>query len=427
MNKYAEYRREFHHYPENGWTEIRTSARIAEILTEMGYKPIVGEDVCNMDSVVDLCKPTKEQIDELMKKAVEQGANKEYVDAAKGIPGVIAIYDTGVEGPTTAFRFDIDCLPYDEPQEKGFRPFDEGFISCNPGAVHACGHDTHTAIGLGLADTLMNGKHNVKKGKIKMIFQPAEETYGGALSIVDKGHLDDCDYFISQHIALMKDGIPLTSHKMVCGTKDLLGVRQVDLHIHGYAAHPCSDSQNGRNAILCACQIALAVHGIAPHSEGLARVNVGQISGGIAPNTIAPEATVTIEYRGETQPILKYMHQRVFEIINGITAAYGCTYTYDDYGETAAGKSDDKMMEVIKRAAEKTPWFSEIYYEGEVGGTDDAAVMMNRVQEKGGIGAYWGIGTDTTVPVHNAKFDLDEDCIMPTIELTVNALEELHA
>lgn len=70
------------------------------------------------------------------------------------------------------------------------------------------------------------------------------------------------------------------------------------------------------------------------------------------------------------------------------------------------------MMEIIERAAHKVPWFEKIYFEGNVGGTDDAAAMMTRVQQHGGKGTYIGIGTDTTAPVHNAEFDLDEDCIL---------------
>ena len=66
------------------------------------------------------------------------------------------------------------------------------------------------------------------------------------------------------------------------------------------------------------------------------------------------------------------------------------------------------MMEIIERAAKKI-WFETIYFEGNVGGTDDAAAMINKVQSNGGIGTYVGIGTDTTQPVHNPEFDLDEE------------------
>jgi len=133
-----------------------------------------------------------------------------------------------------------------------------------------------------------------------------------------------------------------------------------------------------------------------------------------------------VEYRGQNPEISEYVGGRVFDILDGSAKAYGLEYHYLDYGEVPAGASDDEMMSVIKRAAEKVPWFSKIYYEGNVGGTDDATVMMTRVQEHGGKGTYIGIGTDTTSPVHNAKFDFDEDCLGSAVDMCMYALEELH-
>ena len=114
MNEFVQYRREFHKYPENGWSEIRTSARIAEILTGMGYRCLMGPDAVNIDSVGKFVRPDEKLQKENMERAVRQGANPEFVEKTKGWPGVVAELDTGREGPVTAFRFDIDCLPYDE-------------------------------------------------------------------------------------------------------------------------------------------------------------------------------------------------------------------------------------------------------------------------------------------------------------------------
>lgn len=425
MSKFTEYRREFHKYPENGWREIRTSARIAEILTDMGYTCLMGPDVVNVDSVIHLVRPDEEEMAAVMKRAVEQGADPAFVEKTRGIPGVIAELDTGKEGPVAAFRFDIDCLPYDEPKKEGYRPFDEDYASCNPESVHACGHDAHTAMGLGIEEGILKKKEEYR-GKIRLIFQPAEETFCGAISIVDKGHLDDVDNFLAMHVALSAENKPLPSHTVACGCKDFLSDRQLDITFHGRAAHPCGASQEGKNALLAACSAALNLHAIAPHEQGLTRVNVGELRAGIAPNTIAPNAFMVVEYRGETPDICAYLEERVFEILDGSAKAYGMEYTYDDYGEVPAGKSDDAMMDVVRRAAVKVPWFEKIYFEGNVGGTDDAAVMMTRVQKNGGKGAYIGIGTNTTQPVHNAEFDMDEDCIDAAIDLCLNALDELH-
>ena len=426
MNQFIEYRREFHKYPENGWREIRTSARVAEILTAMGYTCLMGPDVANVDSIIPLVRPSEAEIRACKECAVAQGANPEFVEKTQGVSGVIAEFDSGRPGPITAFRFDIDCLPYDEPHRAGYRPFDEDYVSCNEASVHACGHDAHTAMGLAIASALTQKKDEFV-GKIRLIFQPAEETYSGAISIIDHGHLDDVDNFIALHVALSAENKPLGSHAICCGCKDFLSDRQLDVTFTGAAAHPCGASQEGKNALLGACSAALNLHAIAPHEEGLTRVNVGKMSAGIAPNTIAPNAFLCLEYRGETPAICEYLNRRVFDILDGSAKAYELTYTYDDYGEIPSGKSDDAMMEIIERAAHKVPWFEKIYFEGNVGGTDDAAAMMTRVQQHGGKGTYIGIGTDTTAPVHNAEFDLDEDCILAARDLCMYALAEIHS
>lgn len=425
MNQLTEYRREFHKYPENGWREFRTSARVAEILTGMGYDVAMGPDVIEPGSVGEPERLSEEQIRQEMERAVRQGADPAFVERTQGWPGVMAVLDTGREGPVSAMRFEMDCLPYDEPQRPGYRPCDEGYLSCNPQSVHACGHDGHTAIGLGIAAELMKRKGELK-GKIKLFFQPAEETFYGAQSIVDKGHLDDVMNFIAVHIALSAENKPLPSHTVACGCRDFLSDRQLDVYLEGKAAHPCGASQEGKNALLAACSATLNIHSIAPHEEGLCRVNVGEIHAGVCANTIAPDAMMRIEYRGQKPAISEYAGQRIFDILEGTAKAYDLKYHYVDYGEVPAGASDYAMMEVVQRAAKKVPWFQTVYFEGNVGGTDDAAVMLTKVQQNGGIGSYVGIGADTTGPVHNPEFDFDEDCLQAAVDVCVYALEELH-
>jgi len=280
-------------------------------------------------------------------------------------------------------------------------------------------------MGLGIAERLTVEKDKMV-GKIKLIFQPAEETFYGAQSIVDKGHLDDVDNFIAMHIALSAENKPLPSNTIACGCKDFLSDRQLDVYFEGKAAHPCGASQEGKNALLAACSAALNIHSIAPHELGLCRVNVGEIHAGVCANTIAPNALMRLEYRGQTPEISDYAGKRVFAILDGAATAYDLSYKYVDYGEVPAGASDDEMMAVVQRAAEKVPWFKKVYFEGNVGGTDDAAVMITKVQQHGGKGTYVGIGTDTTSPVHNARFDFDENCLLPAVDMCIYALEELH-
>jgi len=425
MNDIIKYRREFHKYAESSWNEIRTSARVAEILEGYGVTQILmGKDVVNVNTLrfpVDVSEATRRSN---VERALAQGAKAEYVEKTDGYPGVIAIIDTETPGPTVALRFDMDALPYQEVSEKGFRPFDEEYISVNENCVHACGHDAHTAIGLALAKDIIENKSEYS-GVIKLIFQPAEETTLGAQSIVDKGHLEGVDYFIAVHLALSAENQPLPSNTICCGVKDFMSNRQLDVTFHGKAAHPCGAAQEGRNALLGACSAALGLHAIHPHEKGLCRVNVGKIHGGVVTNTITPECELCLEYRGQYKEVTEYLEKRVFDVLDGAAKMYGLTYTFVDHGEVPAGASDDEMMLKVQEAAETVSWFKKIYFEGNLGGTDDAAVMMTRVQEQGGKGVYIGIGCDITEPLHHPKFDFDEECLSATLELLSKLLQRL--
>jgi len=323
------YRREFHKYPELGWREIRTTARIAEILDELGFDNLkVGPDAVDTNAILEIIRLKNDEKREEMDRAINQGADTGWVEKTKGYPGVVAEFDSGLEGPVVAFRFDIDALPDMEPSIKGYRPFDENFISQNENVVHACGHDGHIAIGLGLAEKIMSNKEKLK-GKVKLLFQPAEEYYSGADSMVAKGYLDDVDYLFTMHIGLSYEGKPLPSHSIVGGCNDFLSCNQYDVYFEGVSAHPCGASQEGKNALLAACTAALNIHAIAPHEEGLLRVNVGEIHAGTSPNTIAPNALIKIEFRGENNNISKYAYDSTI-LANGFSpVCYDC-HSYID-------------------------------------------------------------------------------------------------
>lgn len=121
-----------------------------------------------------------------------------------GFTGIVATLDTGKPGPTLAFRVDMDALDLNEDLTEQHRPHAEGFSSCNAHMMHACGHDGHTAIGLGLAHILKQFQSQLT-GRIKIIFQPAEEGTRGAKSMATAGVVDDVDFFVAIHIGT---GVP---------------------------------------------------------------------------------------------------------------------------------------------------------------------------------------------------------------------------
>ena len=193
-------RRNLHSHPETGWTEFRTASLIIKELEALGYEVHFGAEVVAEASMMG--RPTAAELERYMKRAVTEGADLALVEKmAGGKTGVVGILDTGRPGKTVAFRFDMDCNDVEEDKGEGHRPAAEGFCSTHTKAMHACGHDGHVTIGLAVAKLL---KENMDKlhGRIKLIFQPAEEGVRGALAMVDAGVVDDVDYLFGGHIGV---------------------------------------------------------------------------------------------------------------------------------------------------------------------------------------------------------------------------------
>ncbi|MCW7773828.1 amidohydrolase, partial [Klebsiella pneumoniae] len=163
-----------------------------------------------------------------------------------GFAGVVATLDTGRPGPTLAFRVDMDALDLNEQHDDSHRPHRDHFASCNAGMMHACGHDGHTAIGLGLAHVLKQYAAQLN-GVIKLIFQPAEEGTRGARAMVAAGVVDDVDYFTAIHIGT---GVPAGT--VVCGGDNFMATTKFDVQFSGVAAHAGGKPEDGRNALLAA-------------------------------------------------------------------------------------------------------------------------------------------------------------------------------
>ena len=129
-------RRDFHHFPEPGWCEVRTTSIIAKYLTDLGYQVLTGPDVCAADARMGL--PSEEVLESHYQRALSQGAIPEYAASARGgFTGVIGTLHLGA-GPVIALRFDIDALPIKEDESADHLPYKEGFSSQNLGFMHAC-------------------------------------------------------------------------------------------------------------------------------------------------------------------------------------------------------------------------------------------------------------------------------------------------
>lgn len=418
LDKMIGYRRDFHKFPEPGWTEFRTSAKIAKLLQGWGYEVFVGRSVVDVDYVMG--RPDEPDIDKQISRALSQGADQSWIEKMERYTGVVAVLDTGIPGPVTAIRVDIDSNDVDESTDPTHRPKTQGFSSENANAMHACGHDGHAAMGLGVAEAISQMRDGLK-GKIKLIFQPAEEGVRGALAIVEKGWLDDVDYFLSGHL-----GFNLSSGFFAARSVGFLATTKLDVVYEGESAHAGAQPEAGKNALLAAATAALNLHAISGHSGGATRVNVGQIIAGSGRNVVPGHALMKLETRGESGDLNDYVLKRAYEIINGAAVMHGCTYSVKKMGAATTAVCDEKLVDVVLDVAKSLNVFTDIVDEHWLGGSEDASLMMERVQKQGGLATYMFFGAEIAAGHHNSKFDFDESVLKRGFDLYTHLVERLN-
>lgn len=414
-------RRDFHKYAESGWFEMRTSSIIARKLTEMGVDEVlVGEQVCKRESRMGV--PEEAALEKSYQRAVEQGGDPEFLPYTKGgMTGVIGIIKCG-EGPTVAMRFDIDALGVIEDQDDGHRPAAEGFASVNYGMMHACGHDAHATIGLGVAKTLMAIKDQLH-GTIKLIFQPAEEGVRGAKSIVDNGHLDGVDFCIGSHVSdLRGDDAEVAVSP---GSHGSLATTKYDVYFHGVSAHAGGSPEKGKNVMLAVATAIMNLYAIPRHSGGMTRINVGTVNAGSGRNVIADVAKMEIELRGETTALNDYVVEYATNVIEAAAKMHGCTYEMKVMGGAQSMTSDKAMIDRIRAAAEAVGLKVSKDDSNRSGGSEDYSYMMTRVQEQGGIATFMRVHSKQSAPGHNRRFDIDEVAIPNAVKTFCAAVYDI--
>ena len=373
-------RRDFHQHPELCWQEMRTTSLIARRLKDLGYELILGEGLYDADARLGV--PGKDALDAAYALAEKNGADAEFLPATQGgMTGVIAILRCG-EGPTLGMRFDIDALPVKETTDAGHFPLENGFASTTPGVMHACGHDGHAAIGLGVAEILVAIKDQLR-GTVKLIFQPAEEGVRGAKPMVEKGHLDDVDFLLGAHI----DGRKAedAGKALIPASYGALATRKYNVTFHGKAAHAGALPHLGKNALLAACTAVVNLNAIPRHGDGASRVNVGMIRGGSGLNVIADEALIGLEVRGATTEINEYMIEYAEKILDNCAEMYGCTCEKTIIGAAEGMDSDLDFAERIRTTCRETMGMAVSDTLTTISfGSEDFSYMMNRVQKNGG-------------------------------------------
>lgn len=411
------WRRSFHQEPELGFMEYITTYKIGTELRRLGYQIHIGQEV--MLDQTRFGVPSEKMLIEQEDIARKWGVEEEWLRKMHGgFTGVVATIDTGKKGNHLAFRFDIDALPIHESHDKAHFPFEQQYSSKIKNVMHACGHDGHMAIGLGLA-TFISSNLEKLSGRFTLIFQPAEEGSRGAKAVVDKGWLDNVDYFYSGHIGIQ----PLELGTVAATTQGFLATTKFNVTFQGVASHAGMYPELGKNALLAAAAAVTNLYAIPRHSEGVTHINVGKLVAGNGRNIIANKSKMEVETRGETERINQHMFNYAKRIVKSAALMYDVQAYIEEVGNASAVTCNEELISHITNACTNSNYVKKVIPVITVAGSEDASHMMKRVQENGGQATYMLFGTKLKFPHHHERFDFQEELLPIALETYINIVK----
>lgn len=338
----------------------------------------------------------------------EQGTNRYIRDLLEkwGIPYLapadnitIALADSGKEGAMVGVRCDTDALPVTE--ETGLP-----YTSKNPGVMHACGHDGHIAMGLAAAKMLQDHKDRWQ-GKVKFIFQPAEEGEDGASEVLETGLVQDVDVFFGVHLwsAYASGGLH-ASRTVTSAAVDMFEIRVRGKGGHGASPEKC------RDAIVAASQIVTALQSIVSRRVSPldpALITIGSFHAGTAGNIIAEEAVLKGTFRTLRADTRRLITETIGEMVENIAKIHECEGQFINYPLHTAVNNDGRAAELARRCA--------IGLIGEVR-DEQTSMLGDDFSAYGQIAPYCylqiGIADEkkgTHYAHHNSHFSIDPDML----------------
>ena len=415
----TEFRRDFHRHAEAGFSEFWTTAFLASRLHEAGGSVKVGEEAICREARMGVPDGATQKA--RLSSALEQGADPKWLERMDGLTGLIV--DIRPDLPLhTVLRFDIDAVDVEESSSPDHLPAREGFRSLNSGHCHACGHDGHAAIGLGVALELLRIKERLRHN-VRIVFEPAEEGLRGAAAMVEAGAVSGAKYFFAAHIGVNAR----QAHELVCGTEGFLASTKFDAEFFGKAAHAGAEPHEGRNSLLAAASAVMNLHAIPRHGKGETRIAVGRMESGSGRNVIPSYAKLVCETRGSSTEVNDWMFEQASRIVENSAAMYEQDFRITRMGGGGTAVSDPAMCELVRRVSGSIPYFHPelVRAMGRGFGADDACAFLDAVQKQGGMGTYAQIGSHLPAGHHSPDFDFDESLLQPSVELFCRVALEL--
>jgi amidohydrolase len=354
------WRRDLHQYPELSFEEHRTAGVVTTELRNLGLE----------------------------------------VQSGVGQTGVVGLLEGDNDGPTVLIRCDMDALPIHEANAVPY-------VSANEGVMHACGHDGHTAIGMGVAH-LLHQKRSQINGRVKFVFQPAEEIALGAQAMIDDGVLNAPEPDVALGLHLWNT-IPFGQVGITPGPI-MAGADIFEITIQGAGGHGASPHET-HDPLLAAAQLVTALQSIVSRNVDpldTAVLSVTSISAGTAFNVIPHAAHLkgTIRtYRKETR---EHIITRMKDISHHVAQAMGCTAVVKVDYLTPPLNNDQHVTEKVQEAL--APYIDQqhVRFDERTMGAEDMAVFLDAVP-----GCFLLVGSANAAagldyPHHHPQFDFDE-------------------
>lgn len=359
------FRRDLHRSPELRFNEFRTAERVTERLQAAGLTPLT----------------------------------------AQAKTGVVATLEGDRSGPHVLVRADMDALP---TQDLKTVPY----ASATAGVAHACGHDVHTAVVLGVAERMAARK--ARSGRLTFVFQPAEEIpFGeasGAQAMLDTGILDGVDVVLGLHCWPSLDaGVVGVDASVAMASK--MAFRIV---VAGTGAHAATPSA-GRDAVLAASLMVVSLHqllGREVDPGGRVALNVGTISGGRSQSIVPPAAEMTGTIRTVDEQLAVRLRESVERVVAGVAAVGGVAARVEWKNDMPPVRNDERLVKRALAALDRSLDVEVKSLDQPPMTADDFALYA---EQRPGLYLKLGVrdpsGERGAHPLHDGLFDVDERSI----------------